>query len=106
MRRRLRHDGGTQLRLQDLSGFELVIGLIVGWSPASNRNRSQRWHSWRDYLRDWQRVRDEFFERYPDRRGPDRLPFAKRLVRFCARARPRRARRPSHQHLGHQARSD
>jgi len=57
VRRRLRHDGGTQLRLQDLSGFELVIGLIVGWSPATNRNRSQRWHSWRDYLRDWQRVR-------------------------------------------------
>jgi hypothetical protein len=71
--------------LSQLNNYELIIGLTVLWSPSLNRGRSARWAHWRHFLRDWNLLRAEYFERHPHRRAPDRWPFAERVAVFVQR---------------------
>jgi len=61
-------------QLAALSGYQVIVGFTVMWSPVLDRGRSP-WRSWTDYLRAWRAVRAEYRQRYPHRQD---APFAAR----------------------------
>jgi hypothetical protein len=67
-------------RLADFSIPE-KLDFLSGWTPS----HGGRWHTWDEYLSDYEHVRAELHERY--RTGPrsgDRAPFAESAKQYLA----------------------